>query len=231
MGTRNIEPGLIEGFVTRVRRWRQLMREFIFDSPSLASGELWCYGASTKGQTLLGYLDANERFTAVADRNPAKHGMLMNGSWLRIESEDTMRKAKPTAVLVLPWAFKREFVARAEALRDHGIATGLLTLEMFQNAGASPGDSEGLIDHLRSIAGVEAVGLIREREDGTQKVSLRSRGEVDVEKIARHHGGGGHRNAAVFVLQGDGEALREQVAAALGAALSSAPAAEDLEDA
>jgi len=120
MGTRNIEPGLIEGFVTRVRRWRQLMREFIFDSPSLASGELWCYGASTKGQTLLGYLDANERFTAVADRNPAKHGMLMNGSWLRIESEDTMRKAKPTAVLVLPWAFKREFVEREEALRAAG---------------------------------------------------------------------------------------------------------------
>lgn len=114
---------------------------------------------------------------------------------------------------------------------DGRIATGLLTLEMFQNAGASPGDSEGLIDHLRSIAGVEAVGLIREREDGTQKVSLRSRGEVDVEKIARHHGGGGHRNAAGFTLQGEGETLREQVAAALGAALSSAPAAEDVEDA
>ena len=50
--------------------------------------------------------------------------------------------------------------------------------------------------------------------------SLRSRGEVDVEKIARHHGGGGHKNAAGFSLTGDGEAVRLQVAEALGAALS-----------
>ena len=95
---------------------------------------------------------------------------------------------------------------------------------MFQKAGAAPGDSEGLIDHLRSIAGVEAVALIREREDGSQKVSLRSRGEVDVEKIARHQGGGGHRNAAGYSVEGkdgsDGEAIRHQVAAELGAALS-----------
>ena len=109
-----------------------------------------------------------------------------------------------------------------QALRIHQqgrIATGRLTLEMFARAGASPGDSEGLIDHLRSIAGVDAVALIREREAGSHKVSLRSRGEVDVEKIARHHGGGGHRNAAGFTLEGDGEEVREQVAAALGAAL------------
>ncbi|HSF43736.1 MAG TPA: bifunctional oligoribonuclease/PAP phosphatase NrnA [Thermoanaerobaculia bacterium] len=107
------------------------------------------------------------------------------------------------------------------ALHDNGrIATGRLTLEMFNKAGAAPGDSEGLIDHIRSIAGVDAVALIREREDGTHKVSLRSRGEVDVEKIARHHGGGGHKNAAGFSLPGDGEAVRLQVAEALGAALS-----------
>ena len=102
-------------------------------------------------------------------------------------------------------------------------ATGLLllTLAMFHKAGAATGDSEGLIDTLRSIAGVEAVALIREREDGSQKVSLRSRGEVDVEKIARHHGGGGHKNAAGYSLEGkDGEAIRLQVAAELGAALS-----------
>jgi phosphoesterase RecJ-like protein len=103
---------------------------------------------------------------------------------------------------------------------DGRVATGRLTRDMFARSAAGPGDSEGLIDHLRSIAGVQAVGLIREREDGTQKVSLRSRGEVDVEKIARHHGGGGHKNAAGYVLDGDGEAVREQVAAALEAALA-----------
>ena len=102
------------------------------------------------------------------------------------------------------------------------VATGRLTRAMFETAGANPGDSEGLIDSIRSIAGVDAVALIREKEDGTHKISLRSRGEVDVEKIARHHGGGGHRNAAGFTLEGYGEEIRRQVAAELGAALAQA---------
>jgi len=107
---------------------------------------------------------------------------------------------------------------------DGRIATARLTPEMFDKVGAAPGDSEGLIDYPRSIAGVDAVALIRQRDDGSHKVSLRSRGDVDVEKIARHNGGGGHRNAAGFVLEGDGEAARQKVVEELSAAL--APAAE-----
>ncbi len=102
---------------------------------------------------------------------------------------------------------------------DGRIATVRLTREMFERAGAGPGDSEGLIDVPRSIAGVEAVALLRQKEDGTYKVSLRSRGEVDIEKIARHYGGGGHRNAAGFSHDGDAADLERQVVEALSAAL------------
>jgi phosphoesterase RecJ-like protein len=117
-------------------------------------------------------------------------------------------------------------------LHDGGrVATTRLTPDMFERVGAAPGDSEGLIDYPRSIAGVDAVALIRQREDGTHKVSLRSRGEVDVEKIARHHGGGGHRNAAGFVLEGDGEEVRQKVAEALAAALAPTAPAEAAESA
>ncbi len=115
-----------------------------------------------------------------------------------------------------------EMLQSLEIHEEGRVATGRLTRAMFDKVGASPGDSEGLIDSIRSIAGVDAVALIREREDGAHKISLRSRGEVDVEKIARHHGGGGHRNAAGFTLEGDGEEIRRQVAAELGAALSQA---------
>ncbi len=80
------------------------------------------------------------------------------------------------------------------------IATVELDPEMFARAEAGPGDAEGLIDHPRSIAGVDAVAMIKRREDGSAKVSLRSRGNVDIEKIARQHGGGGHKNAAGFTL-------------------------------
>jgi phosphoesterase RecJ-like protein len=112
-----------------------------------------------------------------------------------------------------------ELLRTLEIHQGGRVATGRLTLEMFTRAEALAGDSEGLIDHLRSIAGVEAVALIREREDGSHKVSLRSRGEVDVEKIARRHGGGGHRNAAGFTLPGSGEEILRQVVAALAEAL------------
>jgi len=113
-----------------------------------------------------------------------------------------------------------EMLQTVEVHEGGRIATVRLTQEMFARVGASPGDSEGLIDYPRSIAGVEAVALIREREDGTHKVSLRSRGEVDVEKIARQHGGGGHRNAAGFALEGEGEEIRRRVVELLAAAIT-----------
>jgi phosphoesterase RecJ-like protein len=118
----------------------------------------------------------------------------------------------------------------------HGgrIATVRLDPEMFARAGAETGDSEGLIDHARAIAGVDAVALVRRRDDGTHKVSLRSRGEVDVEKIARHHGGGGHRNAAGYSLEGAAGSTAEvergviaELAAALSGAAGEAAGAED----
>lgn len=120
-----------------------------------------------------------------------------------------------------------EMLHTLEIHEEGRIASARLTPEMFSRVGAAPGDSEGLIDYPRSIAGVQAVALIRQREDGTHKVSLRSRGEVDVEKIARHHGGGGHRNAAGFVLEGEGEEVRQRVVEALAAALAPAAAVSE----
>ncbi len=103
------------------------------------------------------------------------------------------------------------------------IATVKLDPEMFERAGAGPGDAEGLIDHPRSIAGVEVVAMLKRLADGSTKVSLRSRGEVDIEKIARLHGGGGHRNAAGFKLEEGGGTSVEDIIAELQAALEAAP--------
>jgi len=103
--------------------------------------------------------------------------------------------------------------------RDGRVATAVVTHEMFARTKASSGDTEGLIDYPRSIDGVDAVGIIRQIGDEEFKVSLRSRGNIDVEKIARKHGGGGHRNAAGFPSPGPLDQLRSQVARELADAL------------
>jgi phosphoesterase RecJ-like protein len=102
---------------------------------------------------------------------------------------------------------------------DGKVATALLTSEMFARSAADASNSEGLVDVPRSISGVQAVGLLRQVEPGRFKVSLRSRGEVDVERLARRHGGGGHRNAAGFVLDGSADEVRALVVTALREAL------------
>jgi len=111
-----------------------------------------------------------------------------------------------------------EMLATLE-VHDARIATAIITSEMFERAGATAGDTEGLIDYPRSIAGVEAAALIRQVDTDQFKVSLRSRGTVDVEKIARRNGGGGHRNAAGFLADGSLDALRERVVSELQEAL------------
>lgn len=104
-------------------------------------------------------------------------------------------------------------------IHEQRIATAVISTEMFDRVSATAGDTEGLIDYPRSIAGVEAAALLRQVAEDQFKVSLRSRGEVDVEKIARRNGGGGHRNAAGFLVTGDLEAVRNQVVEELQQAL------------
>jgi phosphoesterase RecJ-like protein len=87
---------------------------------------------------------------------------------------------------------------------DGGALTvAYLTREDYEETGSLETDSEGIIDHLRSVQGTAVAALVRDLlsdgRAGVRKVSLRSTdGRVDVSRIARAHGGGGHRQAAGF---------------------------------
>jgi phosphoesterase RecJ-like protein len=88
---------------------------------------------------------------------------------------------------------------------------GQLTLSQlshrdFQEADARESFAEGVVDHLRALDGTAVAGLIRELDGGSadvvRKVSLRATDDrVDVSRIARAMGGGGHRRAAGFTTQ------------------------------
>jgi phosphoesterase RecJ-like protein len=79
-------------------------------------------------------------------------------------------------------------------------------------------EAEELVNYPRSIASVRVACFLRE-VDGKVKVSLRGKGEVDVQVVAARFGGGGHRNAAgCTILASLDEATRQILAAARTAA-------------
>jgi phosphoesterase RecJ-like protein len=85
----------------------------------------------------------------------------------------------------------------------------------FERAGADGTDTEEIINVPRAIAGVDAVVFCKQWEPGLVKVSLRSRGDVDVRSVAASFGGGGHTNAAGCALDGDLQTARDTLETSL----------------
>lgn len=71
-----------------------------------------------------------------------------------------------------------------------------VTQKMLKETGALLEETEGVVQKLRSIGGVEAAAFLKEAEDGRVKVSLRSKKRVNVADLAASLGGGGHIRAA-----------------------------------
>ena len=94
-----------------------------------------------------------------------------------------------------------------------------ITLEEMARAGATVEDCEGVVNYLIGIAGVKAAVLLRQTPAQQEfRLSLRSKGEIDVAAIAHHFGGGGHRNASGCTLEGSQAEVTERVLAQLQAA-------------
>jgi bifunctional oligoribonuclease and PAP phosphatase NrnA len=105
---------------------------------------------------------------------------------------------------------------------DNGALTATyLTRQDYEETASLETDSEGIVDHIRAVEGTAVAALIREllSDDraGVRKVSLRSTdGRVDVSRIARGHGGGGHRQAAGFSTELPVEELIERLRVEVG---------------
>jgi len=98
-------------------------------------------------------------------------------------------------------------------LTDDGkIAWLWVTKEMLKKTKASLEGTEGIINFARSIGGVEVAILFRETgTEGRVKVSFRSKGEVDVNKLAAEFGGGGHPTASGCTVFGKVEDVEKKV--------------------
>ena len=94
-----------------------------------------------------------------------------------------------------------------------------LTQSMFRQTATGADDTENLINECMKVRGVQVGILLTDGENGHVRVSLRSRPETDILKVAERFGGGGHRYAAGARVQGNLEAVEAQVLAAVGQAL------------
>jgi phosphoesterase RecJ-like protein len=102
---------------------------------------------------------------------------------------------------------------------DGLIAHSELRREDYEATGATPQDTEDLINFVRSVASVEVALFFMEQPRGGVKVSFRSRSKVDVAKVAEAFGGGGHRLASGAVVQGDLADVKSRVLAVVNTAL------------
>jgi len=85
------------------------------------------------------------------------------------------------------------------------------TLAMQEQTHAAEEDADGFVNYPLAVGEVEATALFKETGPGVYRTSLRSKGDVNVAKIAEQFGGGGHRNAAGCTLKGTSSELEQKV--------------------
>ena len=102
------------------------------------------------------------------------------------------------------------------------------SLEMQHGAHASDEDADGFVNYPLTVGEVEAVALLKECEPGVYRTSLRSKGDVNVAKVAEKFGGGGHRNAAGCTLRGSWEEAETVIVGLLQDAVKRANGLRDI---
>jgi phosphoesterase RecJ-like protein len=95
--------------------------------------------------------------------------------------------------------------------REGRLAWLWVTQDDMVRSGAAEEDCEGIVNYAIAIGGVEAAVLLRELADHRVRLSLRSKGQLDVARIAASYGGGGHRHAGGCTLAGPLRAATEEI--------------------
>lgn len=116
----------------------------------------------------------------------------------------------------------RKMVSNTISIKNDKKSAYLTILpDFYTKTGAKSEDAEGVIEEVASIQGVEVGSLFEFMPDGGLRVSLRSKGKVDVNAIASSFGGGGHKAAAGIRFAKDAEKNRDLVLAAISHSVAS----------
>jgi len=203
----------------------------LVDTGASAAGELVYYILTTLGVEITPEVATN-LFVAISTDTGSFSYENTNSGALSVCAELVKSGAKPWDI------FRRLHLNKSrERLELLGLAlrgmtfhhqgqVGAVTItsEMLSVTGAVSADTEGIVEHPRSVKGVELAVLFRQTENAGYKVSLRSRGRVNAAALSQSFGGGGHHNAAGFHIKGSIEEVKKRVINAAGPLL---PLAED----
>jgi len=104
--------------------------------------------------------------------------------------------SQPTSKMLLLGA------ALSNLKREGRTAWMWVTQDDMARTNAVEEDCEGLANYAIAIAGVDIAIFLRELSDHRVRLSMRSKGKVDVARIAERFGGGGHQHASGCMLEG-----------------------------
>jgi len=96
--------------------------------------------------------------------------------------------------------------------------------EMARKAGGTYDDTEGIINLPLTVKEIQAVVFFKKSEDSQYRVSMRSKGDIDIGSIAKEFGGGGHKNAAGCTVTGPINALQKTFIEKIEEAIDGRPA-------
>jgi phosphoesterase RecJ-like protein len=132
-----------------------------------------------------------------ADTHTAAAHLLATGINSALIYEQIYERCSPARVRLLGMA-----LCNLEYMHSGALAWTMITQDMLRQTGVEPEEIDGFVDIARGIKNVQASFLFLELPDGRVKVSLRSKGDVDVNRFAAKFGGGGHQHASGIMLQG-----------------------------
>ena len=109
--------------------------------------------------------------------------------------------------------------------RTGQIATLMVDRELTRECDGTYDDTEGLINEPLTVKNIVAVVFFKEQSAGEWRVSMRSKGDVDINAIAKQFGGGGHKNASGCNASGSVEELQRLFETKIASAIVDAGAA------
>lgn len=190
----------------------------LIDAGASSTGELLYRLIGELGVEITPDIAVNIYTAVVTDTGSFRYSSAGSAAF-RLAAEMVDRGAEPHVVAerIYETAPRERIALLKSALNtlgfDYGGSVGsiVVTRAMLRKTKALSEHTEGLVDIVRSIEGVRVAVFYQEMEDGTVKVSLRSKGSTDVSRLAVRFGGGGHLNASACSIKGDVAEAKRQI--------------------